>query len=47
VIFTSGYSVDVVDKDFGLQPGLFFLQKPYPPPALARMVRECLDGVDS
>jgi CheY-like chemotaxis protein len=47
VIFTSGYSVDVVDKDFGLQPGLFFLQKPYPPPALARMVRECLDGVDA
>jgi hypothetical protein len=43
VIFTSGYSADVVGKDFVLQPGIHYLQKPYPPNALATKVRECLD----
>jgi two-component system, cell cycle sensor histidine kinase and response regulator CckA len=44
VIFTSGYSAEVVGKDFVLQPGLVYLQKPYPPNRLASKVRECLDA---
>ena len=44
VIFTSGYSADVVGKDFVLQTGLNYLQKPYHPNTLAQAVRECLDS---
>jgi PAS domain S-box-containing protein len=44
VIFTSGYSADIVGKDFKLQPELNFLQKPYQPQVLALTVRRCLDG---
>lgn len=43
VIFTSGYSADAVGKDFVLQPGIHYLQKPYPPATLAAKVRDCLD----
>jgi len=46
VIFTSGYSADVVGKDFVLRPGLNYLQKPYHPHKLAAAVRECLDAVN-
>jgi hypothetical protein len=45
VIFTSGYSAEVVGKDFVLQPGIHYLQKPYPPARLASKVRDCLDCV--
>ncbi len=44
VIFTSGYSADVVGKDFVLQRGLHYLQKPYDPRKLAMTVRDCLDS---
>jgi FixJ family two-component response regulator len=44
VIFTSGYSADIVGKDFKLEPGLNFLQKPYHPQILATTVHRCLDG---
>jgi CheY-like chemotaxis protein len=44
VIFTSGYSADVVGKDFVSQRGLHYLQKPYDPQKLAHTVRDCLDG---
>jgi PAS domain S-box-containing protein len=44
VIFTSGYSADIVGKDFKLDPDLNFLQKPYHPQTLALAVRRCLDG---
>jgi len=44
VIFTSGYTADVVGKDFVLQRGLHYLQKPYDPQKLALTVRDCLDG---
>ena len=44
VIFTSGYSADIVGKDFELEPELNFLQKPYHPQTLATTVRRCLDG---
>ena len=44
VIFTSGYSADIVGKNFKLDPDLNFLQKPYQPQTLALTVRRCLDG---
>ncbi len=44
VIFTSGYSADIVGKDFKLEPDLNFLQKPYHPQTLALTVRRCLDS---
>ncbi|HEY0455242.1 MAG TPA: PAS domain S-box protein, partial [Verrucomicrobiae bacterium] len=42
VIYTSGYSSEVMGQDLGLRD-IKFLQKPYPPPQLAQAVRECLD----
>jgi len=44
VIFTSGYTADVVGKDFVSQQGLHYLQKPYDPQKLSAAVRNCLDG---
>jgi len=44
VIFTSGYSADVVGGDFPLREGANFLQKPYHPYTLAQTMRACLDG---
>jgi DNA-binding NarL/FixJ family response regulator len=46
VLFTSGYSADVVAKDSVLRSGLNFLPKPYHPHRLALAVRDCLDAVD-
>ncbi len=46
VIFTSGYSADVVGKDFVLRRGLNYLQKPYHPQRLALAVRDCLDAAN-
>jgi CheY-like chemotaxis protein len=43
VIYTSGYSAPVVDNEPDQRDGLF-LAKPYRPPALAQLVRKCLDG---
>ena len=45
VIYTSGYSVDVLGKDFVFKPGLNFLPKPYQPVMLIKMVRDTLDKV--
>src|ERR1051325_8029236 len=42
VIYTSGYSADVMGQENGVRD-IKFLQKPYPPPELAQAVRECLD----
>ncbi|MBU6409622.1 MAG: PAS domain S-box protein, partial [Verrucomicrobia bacterium] len=44
VVFTSGYSADIVGKDFKLEPDVNFLQKPYHPQTLALTVRRCLDS---
>ncbi len=44
VIFTSGYSADIVGRDFKLQSDLNFLQKPYQAQTLALTIRRCLDG---
>ena len=43
VIFTSGYSAEVVGGDFSMREGVNFLQKPYHPHKLAKAVRDCLD----
>ena len=43
VIFTSGYSSEVLGKDFGRNDTVF-LAKPYLPPKLAQVVRQCLDS---
>jgi signal transduction histidine kinase len=43
IIFSSGYSVDVVEKDFELREGVNFLQKPYSPHRLAQAVRDVLE----
>lgn len=44
VIYTSGYSLDVLGPDFVLEPGVVLLEKPYQPAGLAETVRSCLDG---
>jgi PAS domain S-box-containing protein len=44
VIYTSGYSVDLLGRDGVLHEGLNFLPKPYHPDTLAKTVRNCLDA---
>jgi PAS domain S-box-containing protein len=44
VIFSTGYGADALGKGFRLDPDLNYLQKPYLPHALARLVRRCLDA---
>ncbi len=44
VIYTSGYSLDVVSPDFTLKEGINYLQKPYMPDTLIQLVRNVLDG---
>jgi CheY-like chemotaxis protein len=44
VIFTSGYSIDVVSPGFTFKQGQTFLQKPYQPETLAQTVREVLNS---
>jgi signal transduction histidine kinase/ActR/RegA family two-component response regulator len=43
IIYTSGYSLEIAGPDFVLEDGVEFLQKPYQPATLAKVVRECLD----
>ncbi len=45
VLYSSGYSPDVVGGYFKLPENSFFLPKPYLPPKLTSAVRECLDNV--
>ena len=44
VVYTSGYSVEMFANDFVFKRGLNFLQKPYHPHALLKVVRDCLDS---
>ena len=44
VIYTSGYSVNVVGRDFPLEEGVNFLAKPFGAHKLAQTVREKLDA---
>jgi nitrogen-specific signal transduction histidine kinase len=43
VIYMSGYSAEVVGKDFPMKEGVNFLTKPYTAHKLAQAVRNCLD----
>jgi PAS domain S-box-containing protein len=43
LIYSSGYSLDVVSPDFTSRERVRFLQKPYDPETLAQMVRDCLN----
>jgi two-component system, cell cycle sensor histidine kinase and response regulator CckA len=47
VIYTSGYSSEVVNRQLPLGAGRNFLQKPYSVLDLAETVRRCLDGVSN
>ena len=44
VIYTSGYSIELLDRHFGSRPEVNFLPKPYHPLKLAEAVRTCLDS---
>ncbi|MGI8965057.1 MAG: ATP-binding protein, partial [Limisphaerales bacterium] len=44
VIYTSGYSMETLGKDFVFKRGLNFLPKPYHPLTLVKIVRDCLDS---
>jgi signal transduction histidine kinase/ActR/RegA family two-component response regulator len=45
VIYVSGYSADIVGKDFSLEEGVNFLAKPFAANKLAQIVRNCLDKI--
>jgi CheY-like chemotaxis protein len=42
VIFTTGYSAELMGKGFEMKEGVNFLQKPYPPQKLVQTVRNGL-----
>ena len=44
VIFTSGYSTEIVKRGLVLQAGERFIQKPCPPQELLEILRHCLDS---
>lgn len=44
VIYTSGYSIELLDRHFGSRSDVNFLPKPYHPLKLAEAVRLCLDS---
>lgn len=44
VIYTSGYSIELLDRHFGSRSDVNFLPKPYHPLKLAEAVRSCLDA---
>ncbi len=44
VIYMSGYSADIVAKDFPLQEGVNFLSKPFMTQKLAQTIRQSLDA---
>jgi CheY-like chemotaxis protein len=44
IVLTSGYGIDDVSYEAARRLNATFLQKPYPRPALAQAVRDCLDG---
>jgi FixJ family two-component response regulator len=47
VIYTSGYSVNVIGRDFPLEEGVNFLAKPFGARKLAQTIREKLDAISA
>jgi two-component system cell cycle sensor histidine kinase/response regulator CckA len=47
VLFMSGYPADTIVQRGLLEPGAVFLEKPFTPEALAKKVRQVLDGKDN
>ena len=43
VLYTSGYSPELIDPKINLREGFNFLQKPYPPERLLSAIRNCLE----
>ncbi|MBA4150533.1 MAG: response regulator [Verrucomicrobia bacterium] len=44
VIYMSGYSVEILEKDLREKKNFRFLEKPYTPQMMIQLVRECLDA---
>jgi CheY-like chemotaxis protein len=44
IIYASGYSADIAGRDFQLQSGQAFMQKPFETVHLLETIRRCLDG---
>jgi two-component system cell cycle sensor histidine kinase/response regulator CckA len=44
IVYTTGYSADLLGSDFVLNEGVNFLQKPYPPQKLVQTVRNGLNS---
>ncbi len=44
VLYSSGYTREILNRRGKLEPGVALMNKPYQTPALARRVREILDG---
>ena len=44
IIYASGYSAEVVGKNFHLREGVNFLPKPFPAQKLAQTIRDRLDA---
>jgi CheY-like chemotaxis protein len=47
ILYTSGYTDDVILQHGVLEQGVAFLPKPYTPATLARAVRELLDAPET
>jgi two-component system, cell cycle sensor histidine kinase and response regulator CckA len=45
ILFTSGYTDDAILNEAAMQPGASFVQKPFTPESLLRVVRGMLDRV--
>jgi hypothetical protein len=44
VVYASGYSAEMVDKNFFLEAGVNFISKPFEAKKLAKIIRDCLDA---
>jgi FixJ family two-component response regulator len=44
VLYASGYSAEMVDKNFFLEAGVNFISKPFEAQKLAQAIRDCLDA---
>jgi len=42
VVYTKGYSVEIMEKEFSFRPDSIFAQNPHPPSKLAKLLGDCL-----